>query len=262
MTVLDAIPTHVTAVARTERLSARFVRVTLTGDLGRFRPVGPDQFVYLLLPPPGRTELTVDTSFTWTGYEAMPEADRPVGAYYTVRAHRPEVGELDLDVFLHDPVGPGSGWAATVSPGAPAALWGPRTAWAPPATTRRWLLVADESGVSALEAVVAARPPGVAVTAVVEASDPTDLVDLDLGVEVHHLWRGEAPAGTTDLLVEAVRRLELEPTDLYAWGGAESRAMRDVRRHLRSVVGLAREQVSMTPYWRHPRHATDPLDED
>lgn len=262
MSALDGVSTHVTEVARVERLSARFVRVTLAGGLDRFRPVGPDQFVYVLLPPPGRAALTVDATFTWSRYEELAELDRPVGAYYTVREHRPDRGEVDLDVFLHDPAGPGSGWAATAEPGSPAALWGPRTAWQPPSGTARWLLVVDETGIPALEAVVASRPPGLSVTALIEASDPADLSHLDLEVEVHHVWRSGAPAGTTDLLVEAVRDLELAPDWLYAWGGAESRAMRDVRRHLRAEVGLAREQVSMTPYWRHPRHATDAVDED
>jgi len=64
------------------------------GDLVDFHPLAPDQFLYLLLPPPGRDALTIDASFTWTGYEQMAEADRPVGAYYTVRAWRPEVAEL------------------------------------------------------------------------------------------------------------------------------------------------------------------------
>lgn len=262
MSALDAIPTHVTEVARVERVSARFVRVTLAGGLDGFRPVGPDQFVYVLLPPPGRVELTVDATFTWTRYEELAEEDRPVGAYYTVREHRPDPGEVDLDVFLHDPAGSGSGWAATTEPGAPAALWGPRTAWQPPPGTERWLLVVDETGVPALEAVVASRPPELPVTAVIEASDPADLSHLDLDAEVHLVWRTGARAGTTDLLVDAVRALDLAPEGLYAWGGAESRAMRDVRRHLRTEVGLDREQVSMTPYWRHPRHAADEMEED
>lgn len=262
VSALDAIPTHVTEVARVERLSARFVRVTLAGGLDGFRPVGPDQFVYVLLPPPGRSALTVDATFTWTRYEELAEEDRPVGAYYTVREHRPDRGEVDLDVFLHDPAGPGSGWAATTEPGAPAALWGPRTAWQPPPGTQRWLLVVDETGLPALEAVVASRPPELPVTAVIEASDPADLSHLDLDAEVHLVRRSGAQAGTTDLLVGAVRALDLAPEGLYAWGGAESRAMRDVRRHLRTEVGLAREQVSMTPYWRHPRHGADAVDED
>ncbi len=257
---IDAISTHVTAVVRAERLRDRFVRVTFAGGLERFRAVGPDQFVYVLLPPSGRDDLTIGTDFAWSDFYEMPEAERPIGAYYTVRHHRPERQELDCDVFLHDPAGPVSTWAATAARGAPAALWGPRTAWAPPPSTDRWLLVADETGVPAVEGVLDALPGGAAVTVVVELSDVAAVAHLDHAVTYVH--RGRAAAGSTDLLVESVRSLDLDPTGLYAWGGAESRAMRDVRRHLRDTVGLAREQVSMTPYWRHAVHLIEDEDDD
>ena len=256
----DLIPTHVTSVVRAERISARFVRVTFGGGLDRFRPVGADQFVYVLVPPPGQHELTIGTDFRWSEHDEMPERERPVGAYYTVRHHRPSAGEIDCDVFLHEPAGHASAWAAAATAGAPAALWGPRTAWAPPAGTDRWLLVADESGLPATETVLDALPPGADVTVVLEISAPDDVAHIDR--DVTWLCRGDEPAGTTHLLVEAVRSLDLDPTGLYAWGGAESRAMRDVRRYLRGTAGLARAQVSMTPYWRHAQHADDAPDDE
>jgi NADPH-dependent ferric siderophore reductase len=148
----DAIPTHVTEVVRSERVNGSFVRITFGGGLDRFRPLGPDDFVYVLLPPPGRAQLPIDTSFRWADYDEMAEEDRPVGAYYTVRR--------------------------------------------------------------------------------------------------------------SDLLAEAVRDQAPPTATTYAWGGAESRAMTAVRRYLRREVGLAREQVSMTPYWRHASHAEDPIDAD
>jgi NADPH-dependent ferric siderophore reductase len=254
---LDAIPTHVTEVERCERRGDTFVRVTFAGGLDRFRPIAPDQFVYVLLPPPGRTVLPVTTDFRWTEFDEMAERDRPIGAYYTVRQFRPEAGELTCDVFLHDPAGAASTALADVVPGTPAALWGPRTAWSPPLATSRWLLVADETGVPAAQVILESLPTGADVTVLVEVDDAGG---LDVAGATF-LPRGGAKAGTTDLLVEAVRGLDLESAGLYAWGGAESRAMRDVRRHLRGAVGLARQQVSMTPYWRHPAHAADADDD-
>lgn len=252
---IDVIPTHVTTVAATERLGERFVRVTFAGGLDGFRPAGPDQFVYLLVPPPGRTDLPIGTDFRWSQYDELPEEDRPLGAYYTVRHHRPALGELDCDIYLHEPAGVASAWALTAAAGAPAALWGPRTAWAPPPGTRRWLLVADETGVPAVEAVLECLPDGAEATVVLEA----DVIDGagDLIERAHVRRRPAAQAGTTGLLAEAVQALDLDPDRLYAWGGAESRAMRDVRRHLRQTIGLSRDQVSMTPYWRHAHHTHD-----
>lgn len=259
-TEIDLIPTHVTSVVGVARLSERFLRVTFGGGLGGFDPVGPDQFVYVLAPPPGQRSLSVGTDFRWSSYYEMPEEDRPIGAYYTVRRVRAEVGEIDCDVHLHHPAGAASAWAASVGAGQPAALWGPRTAWDPPPDTTRVLLVADETGIPAIEAILESLPSALHVTAIVEVGERADAAHVD--APITWIERGERPAGTTEPLVDAVRSLDLAPAGLYAWGGAESRAMRDVRAHLRRVVGLDRAQVSMTPYWRHARHAGDPPDDD
>ena len=45
----------------------------------------------------------------------MPPEEQPVGAYYTVRAWRPEVAELDILFVLHGD-GPASAWAARATP--------------------------------------------------------------------------------------------------------------------------------------------------
>ena len=103
---IDAIPTHVTAVVRAEQVGPVFRRLTVGGaGLERFVSIAPDEFVYVFVPPPGRTELGIGTDFSWLDYYSMDEAVRPVGAYYTVRHHRPDAGEVDLDVFLHDEPG-------------------------------------------------------------------------------------------------------------------------------------------------------------
>lgn len=260
----DAIPTHVTEVVRTQRINGSFVRITFGGGLDRFRPLGPDDFVYVLLPAPGRTELPIDTSFRWTDYYEMAEHDRPVGAYYTVRQFRPEGGELDCDVFVHEPAGHVSGWAPHARAGQPAALWGPRSFWAPPPAATGWLLVADEAGLPALSAILERRPMGTPVRAIVEVANAGHQIPLASCSDVEVTWlpRGDREAGTTALLVDAVRTGPTPMATTYAWGGAESRAMTAVRRHLRDEVGLAREQVSMTPYWRHASHAEDPDDAD
>jgi NADPH-dependent ferric siderophore reductase len=259
----DTIPTHLTEVVTAAPVGDSFVRVTF-GGLDRFRRIGPDDFVYVLLPPPGRRDLPIDTSFRWSDYDAMAEPDRPVGAYYTVRHFRPEAGELDCDVFLHDPAGHVSAWAPGARRGDAAALWGPRSAWHPPTATTDWLLVADETGLPALAAVLEHRPAETPVRAFVEvdATAERPCVPCGDGIEVTWLERRGREAGTTDLLVEAVRSASPPSPTTYAWGGAESRAVSAVRRHLRHEVGLAKERVSMTPYWRHASHAQDPVDAD
>ena len=262
----DEIPTHLATVARAAQVTPGVRRVTFTGsDLGTFASISPDQFVYLLLPPPGRDELTVDRDFTWVGHYLMPDEDKPVGAYYTVRHHRPEQCELDLDFVLHHDPGPASAFALRAAPGDPVALWGPRTAFTPADDVDWYLLVADETGLPATAAILEdlhGRFDG-PVVVLVEVAGPEEHQPLAVGpnVEVTWLHRGDRPAGTTTQLVDAVRALDLPGGRPYVWGGGESRAMTGIRRYLRRGVGYARDDVSLTPYWRHAAHPEEP-DED
>lgn len=265
---MAAIRTFLTTVKEVVEVHPHLRRITFAGgDLATFTPAGPDTFLYVLLPPPGRTELTIDRSFTWEGVFAMPEAERPVGAYYTLRHWRPEGPELDMLFVLHDE-GHATTWARRARPGDPVALWGPRTAYDPPAGTDRYLLVADETGLPAVARILEELPPGTPAQVVAEVADAAEHQELPERPEVEVTWvhRDGAPAGTTTLLVDAVRALPWPGAGtLYVWGGGESRAMTAVRRHVRRERGLDREAVSLVAYWRHSAHgddAADPADDE
>lgn len=259
-----AIPTHVTAVARTEQRSPYVRRVTLRGGLEGLRSVGPDSFVYFLLPPPGRTQLTVDAAFSWETHFATPEADRAVGAYYTIRAHRPDLDEIDVDMVLHGDGGAASAWAARATEHDPVALWGPRTAFDPPPDAEWFLLVADDTGVPALSAIAEWLPAGVTAWVVAEVADAAEQVDLACAAPMHERWlfRDGAEPGTTTHLIDAVTALRLPEGPGYVWGGGESHAMTAVRKVVRHRWGLPRGRVSLTPYWRHAQSPEFELDTD
>jgi NADPH-dependent ferric siderophore reductase len=164
-------------------------------------------------------------------------------------------------VFLHEVAGHASGWARRAVPGDPVALWGPRTAFHPPDDgVDWWLLVADESGLPALAAIMEWLPPGADVRAFVELPRAAEVPGVPAGVTV--LERGDTEAGTTTLLHDAVRWLDRPEGRPYVWGGGESRVLTSIRKHLRQEVGYPRERVSLTAYWRHQAHADDPEDTD
>jgi NADPH-dependent ferric siderophore reductase len=250
---MRSIRTFVTQVVRTEQLTPAMRQITVGGgDLVDFTPLAPDQFVHVLAPPPGRSELTVDRDFSWEAYQRMDPAERPVGAYYTVRRWRPDVHEIDLVVVLHGDAGEGSAWAQRVQPGDPVALWGPRQAFEPPPGTDWYLLVADETALPATAAILEALPVDTVARVVVEVADAGEHLPLPVSrsVEVTWLHRDGGAPGTTTALVDAVRALELPAGAGYAWGGGESHAMTAVRKHLRREVGMARATVNLLAYWR------------
>ncbi|MEM8620104.1 MAG: siderophore-interacting protein [Actinomycetota bacterium] len=247
------LTTVITSVVALRDLTPNLRQITFGGGLDDYASIGGDQFLYVLLPPVGRSELSIDANFSWAANEETPEQDRPQGAYYTVRRWRPDDGEIDMWFVLHGHAGPASAWAARAEIGAPAGLWGPRSTFAPPPDTDRYLLVVDDTGLGAAAAVLdQLSDSGPAVDVIAETVDAGHVVDLPQwdGVNVEWCFRDGQPAGTAGLLIEAVRRRADDAAGLYALGAAESREVTAVRRHLRNDVGMAPDQVAMTGYWR------------
>lgn len=269
---LAAVRTFVTEVVAVADVGPRLRQITFGGgDLVGFAPLGPDTFLYLLLPPPGRPDLAPDQTFSWEENGRSPAEEQVVGAYYTVRRWRDDASELDVLVVLHGDghghghdaapaatgtharsAGHASAWAARAEPGDRIALWGPRAIYDPPPDTDRLVLIADETGLPAVAAIVEQRRPGIPVLVIAEIPSDGDRPELPLDpdVEVRWLHRAGAVAGTTTLLVDAVRSLPPFEGTPYVWGGAESHAMTEVRRHVRGERDLPRDRVALTGYWR------------
>ena len=199
-------------VARTERLGPAFLRLTLTGaDLRGFGAGGHDQRIKLVLSRDGQpVEPLLRSGPGWyQDYCALPDDVRPHLRTYTVRAARPEVGELDVDVVLHGVAGgqpgPAASWAAAARPGDPLVILGPDRPgsgrawgceWAPPPAGPLFL-AGDETAVPAISAIVESLPAGRHAVAVLEVPDAGDVLPLALpaGVEVRWLIRGARPRG-------------------------------------------------------------------
>src|SRR4051812_11008410 len=114
-------------VREVRRLSPHFLRVTFTGDdLDRFADNGYDQRIKLIPPLPDHGLDHLPTGPDWYArWRDLPGEHRNPIRTYTVRAVRPQLREVDVDMVLHGVHGPASRWAADAGPGAPAGLMGP-----------------------------------------------------------------------------------------------------------------------------------------
>lgn len=198
-------------VAAKRRLCPSFLRLTLAGEgLRTFGIAGPDQRVKLMIPRPGRTVDDVPTGYDWyPRWQAMPEDIRPTMRTYTVRAYRPEAGELDIDFVLHggDHGGPASEWASSAELGDRVALVGPDRPgtgrlwgceWLPPETATRLLLAGDETAVPAVGAILESLPSNAVGIACLEVPTANDRQEWTkpAGVDVRWLARdGAVPHG-------------------------------------------------------------------
>ncbi|MCG5435179.1 siderophore-interacting protein [Micromonospora foliorum] len=189
-------------VRAVRRLSPSFTRVTFTGaDLDRFADNGYDQRIKLALPLPGHDRATLPDGADWYAtWRALPEHLRNPIRTYTVRAVRPELAEVDVDLVLHGDSGPATRWARRASVGDEIALVGPDAGFDGnhggvefrQPTGGTLLLAGDETAVPAISSICERLPRDARGTVVLEVPDAADVLPLVAppGVEVRWLSRG------------------------------------------------------------------------
>jgi len=249
-------------VARREMISPNFLRLTVAGDaLQHFAPWGVDQRIKLVLPLPGGgladfgllAEPTPHPSDWYTRWKALPPDERNVLRTYTPAAIRPEVGEIDVDIYLHSPDGPASRWARGARVGDALVITGPDVRngwtgygihWQPPEQFSSFLLVADETAIPAVRNIALSLPPAARGVAIVEIGDHADdvtVAGLSPQVDVRVVGRGETE--------DAVRAWAWPDVDI-AWLAGESGVVTASRRVLVRELGVPRERVAFLGYWR------------
>jgi len=171
---------------------------------------------------------------------------------YTVRAIRPERAEVDVDFFLHGDLGRAAAWAERAQIGDRVGFAGPRLHWKGLSGHDWSLLVADETGLPALLAILETLPAGHRVTALAEVSDNTERQEVETAADVELVWliRGGRPPGTTSVLADALADLQLPDGPGRVWGGGEAMAMRAVRDAL-GARGVSRRSMQAMGYWKH-----------
>ncbi|MFP5019426.1 siderophore-interacting protein [Pseudonocardia phyllosphaerae] len=246
-------------VLRTERLTPSMVRVVAGGDGLAAFPETPytDRYVKILFPQPGvEYPEPLDMDRVHAEY---PREQWPVQRTYTVRSLDHAAGELVIDFVHHGDAGIAGPWAAAAGPGEPLRLMGPGGAYAPDPDADAHLLVGDESALPAVCAALERIPDGAPVIAVLQVGAPGEELELPGGTEVpgrtvHWLYRSEAAGDTGSTQVpEFVRGLALPTGRVHAFVHGEAIAVKELRRYLTREAGVARDDLSVSGYWRRGR---------
>jgi NADPH-dependent ferric siderophore reductase len=234
----------VTAVTDITPLMRRF---RLEGDMVGFASPGHADHIKAFFFPVGVTPLLPPIGPN--GAEFAP-GTRPEMRDYTPRYWNVEEGWIELDFVLHGD-GPASSWAANATLGSTLVIGGPRGSVVVPMAYDWYLLVGDETALPAIGRRIEELPAGAKVVAVVEVDSPAEeqsfetAADLDL-IYVH---RNGAAAGTTSLLLDAVKGLTLPQGDAYSYVAGESSMSKSVRAHLCDERGFNPEWVKAAGYW-------------
>ncbi|GAA0940110.1 siderophore-interacting protein [Nonomuraea longicatena] len=247
-------------VVRVTDVTPGMRRVTLGGtqlsafhrdglDLPALRSEGFDDHVKFFFAADGRDLPVLPrqniSSLDW------PADERPIAKDYTPRRYDPEAGEIDFDFVRHGN-GPAASWAEQAIPGQTVWIAGPKMSHHHPEGAD-WILIAgDETALPAIGRWLAEMPEGVKAKVFVEISDDTHRQDLPTRADADITWlsRQGAPAGTTDLLEQAVRQMDWLPGVVFAWAAGEALSLKGLRRHLTADRQVPREQTHITGYWR------------
>ncbi|KES03555.1 iron utilization protein [Streptomyces toyocaensis] len=238
-------------------LTPNFARVTLGGPaLKDLVLVGHDQSVRLFFPRKGQNALRMPTlsSEAWMAQMMMtPKSARPWVRNLTIRRSRPADDELDIEFALHDD-SPMSTWARGVRPGDPAGVFDMGYAYLPPAETDWQLLVADESAVPAVLAILDHAPSTLTAEVFLEVPTAADIRSSEItareGVRVHWISRDDPEVRPGALALDAVRRAELPPGRFYTWAAGEQRLPTTLRRHLAAELNADKADIGFAGYWR------------
>lgn len=245
-------------VLRTEQVTPHMMRVTLGGDDIRRLPVrGYDQWFRLFLPrPDGTTDFdNLPDGFGMGGYLKYlikKSGTRPPFRNYTVRALRPEAGELDIDFVAHGEDGVAGPWAKRATPGERVAFIDQGRGYDPVDGTDFTLLAGDESSLPAILGILADLPrdaKGLAIIEIPAAEDSQD-VDAPAGVELRWLPRADPRDRPGLLALAAVREFTPErPETLHAYLVGEQQIATEGRRHL-IAAGVPKNRIVFVGYWR------------
>ncbi|MGA8850871.1 MAG: siderophore-interacting protein, partial [Aeromicrobium sp.] len=168
--------------------------------------------------------------------DQMPSEAAPVLRTYTIRWIDPVAREVAIDFVVHGDAGVAGPWAAAVEPGDSIHLRGPGGAYAPDPEADWHLFVGDEAGLPAISSAIEALPAGARAVAFVEIDGPADELPwkTQADVETHWLHRGDADAGSTTLLDDAVRAWTWWPGRAQAFIHGESALLKSVRPYVRN----------------------------
>jgi NADPH-dependent ferric siderophore reductase len=245
-------------VLRSERVTPHMVRVTFGGDELRELPRhGFDQWFRVFLPrEDGTTDFdAVPEGFGMAGYLKYMMASshtRPLFRNYTVRTHRPEAGELDVDFVAHGDDGVAGPWAQRARPGEPVVFLDQGRGFEPRADAGSHVLVGDESALPAVLGILRDLPRDATGLALIEIPDAADAqpVEAPAGFDVRWLPRADPAAPPGALALATLERFAPpDPAALSAYLAGEQALVAGGRRHL-VAIGVPKQSIVFTGYWR------------
>lgn len=252
-------PQTTLTVLRREQLTPHMIRIVAGGE-GFSQYTNNDyvdRYVKIAFPQPGvNYPQPLDL---WAIREAFPREQWPYTRTYTVRWVDEVARELAIDFVIHGDEGLAGPWAASARPGDSLIFTGPGGGYNPDPQADWHFFAGDEAALPAIAAAIESLPAQARGKAFLEVGGEADIQVLaaPAGVELTWLQRGSAPAGTSGLLIDAVRNSEWLEGRVHVFAHGERGYMKALRDVFFVQHGLDRSQVSLSGYWATGRVEDD-----
>lgn len=235
-------------VQSTRQLSPHLLRVTFAGPaLEGFPPKHEGANCKLVLPRDGETREEFEAYFAPDGPD---EKVHPVRTY-TVRSHRPDKLELDIDFVVHGDEGPATRWAQAAKPGSFLGFFGPSQTKVAEFYADWYLLAADLSAMPIVEATLEAMPAEAQGVAVFEVPSEEDIRDIAApeGIEITWLIHEDAHLPST-AQVDFIKSLDWRSGVLQTCIAGESSVIRSLRDYLHNERMVPKKDTYISGYWK------------
>ncbi|WP_019929016.1 siderophore-interacting protein [Nocardia sp. BMG111209] len=232
---------HTARVLETEKIAARTTRIRLGG---------PELQELSWLPG---QQLRIATG---TGEGGSPLARMGDLRTYSVWHHDAETGELHLCVLDHGD-GPGARWGRTARVGQEVRFRGPEGSFTLREDAPYHLFAGEETAAVAFGPMLRAVPTAVPVYGAVETATETDRLPLHRAATLVQPLRGGESAASSEILLTAVRGLDLPAEPGAAYLAGEARTIQMISKHLVHERNWPRRAIRTKPFWTPGRRGLD-----
>ncbi|MFA7822932.1 siderophore-interacting protein [Aeromonas dhakensis] len=210
-------------VVRRELISPNFVSLTFYGEtLDSFTSEGFDDHIKFMF-----TDL----------------AGNSIRRDYTPRRFDRDARELTIEFALHGD-GQVCQWAERAEVGSRAQVGGPRGSMIVPLDLDWHMLIADATGLPAVNRRLEELPAGTRAIVLLQV-DGADRRNLQSAADLQLAWFDSAQA-----LFDAVAALSLPEGEGHTWGAGEATLMKRIRRLLVEGKGHDKQAMRVAAYWR------------
>lgn len=220
---------HEALVTDVERLAPKFVRVRMhSPSVFADAEIGPTAWLRFWFPDP-----------------ADPEVEHQRG--YTITEADPESGNFAVDFVLHEPAGPASAWAESVTPGTrvEVASLGSSVFTVPDELPAGYLLIGDSASIPAINGILDVLPADLPVELYLEEHEPSDrLIPLGQHPRLGLHW---VPRRGDSSLAQSLESRDW--SDWFVWTAPESGTLKHLRARLKDEFGFPKSVITARAYW-------------